>query len=489
VGRTPGAKDVVNSGETKLTSFSIVGLPAGQTLHARLWTRLENGIWGYRDSSFSAGALAPQFVSPSSGSVGVDVSQTFEWTPPASAEAHWLLVGSSPGADDVVNSGQIGTTTYNAGELPSRRTLYARVWSKINGTWTRRSDIAFSTGAGRRAVMLAPMPDEEAFDAGQPFQWTPAPLSQGYRLIVGTAPGASDLHDSGEIHTTRRFVPDLPIGLPLFGEIQTKIDGEWRSRDFAFVAGGNVITPAARVESALWATDFVRTMAPADHRPFEWTPLAPSIAPRYKALCADYALLLLRTLNEINLNLPARRLDVSFNVTNFDVHTLVEMQDPVTGRWMILDPTFDLAAKNADGQWATAEDISHATRTSDWNAMSYVMLGVDGDSLARGYYLDYPMLFLNIHREGEARNADAGYPVVGYLTEVMLPVSEPSSQPYVIQCLDSATTVDVVLNGSVTTVACTGTEHTSAVFYGSQIAAVPASQSSFRVFQVPRFVF
>ncbi len=50
-------------------------------------------------------------------------------------------------------------------------------------------------------------------------------MARAYRLKVGTSPGADDLDDSGEIHVTRRFVPDLPVGVPLFGRLETRIAG------------------------------------------------------------------------------------------------------------------------------------------------------------------------------------------------------------------------------------------------------------------------
>src|SRR5437762_5066816 len=130
----------------------------------------------------------------------------------------------------------------------------------------------------------------------------------------GTAPGGSDLHDSGEIGVTQRFVPNLPLGVLLFGRVQTKIDGVWTARDFTFQVIGNTTSSVNQVKSALWATNFVRQMASDDDgRPFGWSKLVQSVGPRYNALDTDYATTLLQILGEVNIQTPVRRLQVAFN--------------------------------------------------------------------------------------------------------------------------------------------------------------------------------
>ena len=155
------------------------------------------------------------------------------------------------------------------------------------------------------------------------------------------------MHDTGEIHVTRRFVTNLPIGVPLFGRLQTKINGQWYATDFAFTVGANTVSAAVQIDSALWATDFVRTMAPSDNRPFGWTALARQIASQsqYDAFCTDYAATLLHVLDEMNIQTAARYLDLSFNATLLDVHTLVELLNLDTGDWILLDPTFGLVSQ------------------------------------------------------------------------------------------------------------------------------------------------
>ena len=488
VGTTRGAKDLVDTGEILQTSYLAAQLPAGQTVYARLWTKA-GGVWRYTDSTFTVGLIATTFLHPLDGATGVNLTQPFHWTTTIGAQAYRLYVGTSPGANDVLDSGEVAGTSYLPSGLPSSGILYARIWTKVNGIW-RHSDIAFTPEVSiLPSHIVVPVDGTATFDTVQPFAWSEVTLARGYRLTIGTAFGAGDVHDTGEIHVTRRFVPNLPIGVPLFGRLQTKINGQWYATDFAFTVGANTVSAAVQIDSALWATNFVRTMAPGDNRPFGWTALASQIASQsqYDAFCTDYAATLLHVLDEMNIQTAARRLDLSFNATLLDAHTLVELLNLDTGDWILLDPTFGLAAKRSDGAWASAEDVSQATLAFDWQAISYVFLGAAGDSFARGYYLDYPLLYVNVYHQGQPFVVGQGPSPLPYLQVATLPTSG-SRAVYLVQCSGSASAV-VLIDGTPRQVACDGVDATSGSFFASSVAVPAGMQPSFQLYRLQRFVF
>lgn len=484
VGSTPGTNNVIDSHETQATSFPIAFIPAGQTLYARLWTKVGTD-WGYRDSTFTAAPLAPEFVYPLDGGAGVSGAQPFQWTPPANATSHMLRVGTSPGASDIFDSGAIASPAVTVPGLPAAGTVYARAMSFAHGQWLH-TDIAFTPGAApAAALMVAPSDGTIGFDTVQPFEWQPVPLARAYRLRIGTAPGVYDLHDSGEIAVTRRFVPNLPIG-ELFGRIDTKLAGQWHANEFTFSVGANTTSAAITIHHARWATSLVRAMALADNRPFSWTPLATEVASRlaFSALCNDFAETLLNMLSEMNIQLTARRLDISLNTTAGDAHTLVELFDPDTARWMLLDPTFDLTARRtADNLWATAEDVSTATRTEEWNDISYEFLGPLGDSIASSYYLDYPLLFVNIQHADDSWGAPG--PVLPYLEPTSMPVV--AEDMYIAGCA-GAPDATLMVSGSERVLAC-GADGLSSVFGASDVAPAASTAPSVVLYRVRRFVF
>jgi hypothetical protein len=488
VGSTPGAKDIIDSYETTQTTFPLIKAAPGRTLYARLWTK-KDGAWQYVDSTFIASPLAPTFTYPKDGATGVDARQPFAWIPPSGADRHQLLVGTRPGSGDVFDSGLITATSVQVGDLPWTDALYARVLSRVNGNW-RHTDIAFAPGEpDRRVTMVNPVDGEKAFDEGRPFEWSPMPLARAYRLTIGTTFGGSDLHDSGQIHVTRRFVSNLPLQ-PLFGRVQALIDGQWYASDFTFTVTANRTSVRLQVQDAFWATDLVRNMASTDNRAFTGTPLAAIISPRFQAVCSDFADELLHVLVEMNHPLASRRLSVALNPNSYDAHTLVELFNPSAGSWMLLDPTFDLSVRRAgpgrrSRQWATAEDVSAAMHTFQFDSIAYEFLGAAGDAFARAYYLDYPLLFNNVYHEGQLWKLGVGEPVLPYYEELTLPAV--GYRMYAIRCDGSAI---LLINGTAAQTACSGVDGLSYIFGATSVATTDESASSgVRLYRPRRFVF
>ena len=484
IGSTQGANDIADSSEILSATYPMTRLPVGPTLYARLWTETA-GVWLYQDSTFTAAPTGPQFVFPADGEVAVDATQPFRWTPPPNASAQELRVGTSAGANDLFDSGAMVATSAVVNGLPITGALYARVLSNVNGVW-HSTDIAFTLEASSPiSSIVVPSNGQPAFNTVQPFAWSAVPLARGYRLTIGSTPGGNDLHDSGVINVTQRFVPALPLGL-LYGRVLTNVQGQWQPSDFTFTVTANTASAAVQIQRALGATDVVRQMALADNVPFSWTVLA--VAPGVTVTCVDYAEALLDVLADMNIQLPARRLDVALNPNGYDVHTLVEMFDPDSQSWMLLDPTFDLTvSRTGDGNWATAEDMSAATRAELWSNVSYVFLGGLGDFYARKYYLDYPLLFVDIYHAGQSPIHGQGGPVLPYMVSVpTMPVS--SQGLYIAGCAADLVT-DLLVNGVDTSIDCSGVDGLSYVFAAGSIAPTSQTTGSTTVYSPMRFVF
>src|SRR5204862_1563824 len=139
VGRSPGTSDSFSSGGLPSTQTSIVanGLPVGQVLYARLSTQHEN-LWYDVDSSFTAAVVPVQratFTSIATDGNYMYGGQAFAWTTVPNAQAYYLYVGTTQGANNLVNTGEIQTTSYSATTLPTNTLLYARLWTKVDGVW------------------------------------------------------------------------------------------------------------------------------------------------------------------------------------------------------------------------------------------------------------------------------------------------------------------------------------------------------------------
>ena len=141
VGTTIGAADLVNTGQTPLTSYTAPKLRGGQPLFARLWTEVGN-VWRYSDSSFTPAPIA-RLLAPLDGATNVDLSVPLQWTAVPGAQAYELYVGTAVGAHDLLDSRQTPLTSYAAADLPVSQILYVRLWTLVDGVW-RAADSTFA---------------------------------------------------------------------------------------------------------------------------------------------------------------------------------------------------------------------------------------------------------------------------------------------------------------------------------------------------------
>jgi hypothetical protein len=248
VGTASGAKNLVDTGQISATSYTASSLPSGQTLYAKIWT-LQDNTWRGNEITFSVTNPLPAqaaFTYPANGATNVDQGQPFQWTSVAGAQAYYLYVGTSPGAKNIVDTGEIHSTTYAMSNLPAGQTLYARIYTEQNGIW-RSNDISFRAAAALPSTLAALTypTNGEAYDPARAIRWSSVPGAQAYYLYVGTSPGAKNVIDSGEIGSTG-YTPStaVPVSNRLYASIHTKYGGKWYSVDSEFyVPGAGFIYP------------------------------------------------------------------------------------------------------------------------------------------------------------------------------------------------------------------------------------------------------
>ena len=492
VGTSPGSKNLVDTGETQATSQIMPNLAPGRVYYARIHTKV-NGAWYANDAAFTTASqlYSPYatLVYPADRTFGADTTKPFQWTAVPDADCYYLYVGTSQGGNDLHNSGEIQTTWRLVPGLPVGSILYARIWTKVRGSWYW-TDSVFSAASAfnPESLLVYPSNGSISVDLSLPFQWTSVANAQSYRLWVGSTPGGADLHDSGEIRTTTRFIDSVPLNTSIYARLWTQLDGTWYHSDASFRVAAGPASFNSRLDTALSLTDQVRMMADFQGITAEGTLLDKVAASngRWWAMCTDYAQTLFLMLQEYGIG-PARYLNIGFNSNYYDMHTLVELYNPEQQNWMLLDPNFSLSLRLAsNGNWATAEDISAASREQKWDAIEYKFLGAFGDTMARAYYLDYPLLYLNVYHEQDTFQPGQGYSPLEFLEEVPLPVSALGL--YVLRSRTVSRTT-VLINGSRSTVYFNGIDSTSPVIYANSISILSGTRGGTRAFAVKRFVF
>ena len=151
VGSTVGGNNYYQSGNLgNVLTTTVYGLPTnGSQVYVTLWS-LIGGQWlnnQYTYTAYTTGAGLAVMQTPTPGSTLGGNSVTFTWSAGAGASAYWVDVGSSPGANNYYQSGNLGnvlTTTVN--NLPENNTtIYVTLWSYVGGQWLNNQYTYVST--------------------------------------------------------------------------------------------------------------------------------------------------------------------------------------------------------------------------------------------------------------------------------------------------------------------------------------------------------
>jgi hypothetical protein len=120
------------------------------------------------------------------------------------------------------------------------RTLYVRLWSRINGTYQVR-DFSFvaATIARAPAQITGPTPGTQLAGSTVTFSWSAGSGVTEYYLYVGSTPGGYDLYEASQGAALSRTVSNLPTdGRLIYVTLFSRIDGLFTSRAFSFTAAG-----------------------------------------------------------------------------------------------------------------------------------------------------------------------------------------------------------------------------------------------------------
>ena len=204
--------------------------------------------------SFSSASMAqPSISEPSANSSLSGTAQTFDWSANGvDVERWWLYVGTSPGARDIANSGDLGSETqYDVIGLPTNGiTVHARLWYFSASQW-RSIDSTYTAAELDNIAppaLISPVADSEIVGGNAVFEWTDNNTSVNYWwLYVGTAQGQNDLYNSGPSLRSQNSV--TVDQLPTDGSVvharlwfRTTADG-WRFIDRAYDTSDGVVDP------------------------------------------------------------------------------------------------------------------------------------------------------------------------------------------------------------------------------------------------------
>lgn len=399
VGARMGEFNLWDSGE--MQGVSTLTIPLELPGSTRLWARLSSTAPdGSVRTSISSFELALRFHYPVHGSTTMQTGETFRWTPIVGVDRYIFSLGTTPDGTDLIYRDDLTQPELNLTEkLPKHKPLYARVTAHFPDGTSRRTDSVFEMKDSRlpRAELLEPRPGHR-LASGHPFRWRAIDLATGYRLEIRR--GHETVHDSGWMLTTSRFVSGLSRGHYL-AKVSYRINTQEFSSQFPFEMGDWTPDPDVQQDALFKLTRDVHEMAAANdprNYPRRWSALYRYISGHsYDVNCRQYADTLVELIGQANLAAHSpSQLQIGFILNGYDGHTLVQTKRIDDGRPVLLDPTFALTFKNRGGSWASVQDVQTSVRDRRWDDIRYVALSPNSDWMVHNYYLDLPLLFLNV---------------------------------------------------------------------------------------------
>jgi hypothetical protein len=232
LGTTQGANNLFGSGLITATSATAHGLPTnGEGIYARLYTAY-GAVEAFTDYTFTA-ATQSALTSPTA-TVLTGPKVTFNWTTAPGATGYRLLLGTTAGSNNLWGSGTVTATTTTAYGLPTNgEAIYATLYT-VYGSVEVSADYTFT--ATTQAALTFPTATVLTGPTVT-FQWSTVASATGYRLLLGTTPGANNLYGSGTITGSSATAGRLPTnGEPIYVRLYTVYGSVEAYTDYTFTA-------------------------------------------------------------------------------------------------------------------------------------------------------------------------------------------------------------------------------------------------------------
>jgi len=230
IGTAPNTYDVLADGLLTQTNYRVgKTLPSDRTLYLRIGARV-GGTWRWSENTpFTAAATVATITYPAMNAANVVLSRAFEWTSVPTADAYILHIGTAPDTYDVLAAGLLTQPRSDIPvALPTGRTLYARVGSRVGGVWRWSTNTAF-TAAPATATVTYPLANATGVVLTRDFEWGPVTGADAYIVHIGTAPNGWDVVADGLLtRPAYRVVKILPADRTLYLRIASRVGGVWR---------------------------------------------------------------------------------------------------------------------------------------------------------------------------------------------------------------------------------------------------------------------
>jgi len=163
----------------------------------------------------------------------------FQWTAGAGVTVYQFNLSAIAFGGSDLYSYKGSATSADVPTLPAKgATVYATLYSKINGVWQQNNYLYTESGTPTPAALTSPTPGGGTVlgTSDVAFQWTTGTGVAIYQLnLSAIAPGNSELY-LYKGTSTSAIAPTLPAnGVTVYARLYSKINGVWQYNDYVYI--------------------------------------------------------------------------------------------------------------------------------------------------------------------------------------------------------------------------------------------------------------
>ncbi|MGA2850053.1 MAG: glycoside hydrolase family 44 protein [Terracidiphilus sp.] len=251
----PGQNELFTYKGTALTATAAMlpknGIPVYVTLYSYI-----NGAWQWNSYLYTEAGTSPGLLKSPTPGVGTILGTSnvlFQWTTGAGVSDYQLNLSAIGSGQSELFSYKGTATSATALSLPANgATVYATLYSNINGVWVSNAYEYTESGSPTPAVLQSPTPGSTTIlgTSDVPFQWSPGGGVSLYELnLSAVASGGSDLY-LYKGAATSAIVPAIPAnGVIVYATLYSLIKGTWQKSSYEYTESG-APTPGALTSPA-----------------------------------------------------------------------------------------------------------------------------------------------------------------------------------------------------------------------------------------------
>ena len=156
----------------------------------------------------------PKLTYPANGSVGIPVDATITWPPVSGIVGYLISLGTTPGGGDILRRRSAGLTNSYTPEvgLPDDTLIYVTIELFIADQPLKVCTVeSFSTEdvttPSDCTVLTKPVNNESGVNVNTDINWAYAPKATGYRISIGSSPGATDIVNDQDVGNVLTYNP------------------------------------------------------------------------------------------------------------------------------------------------------------------------------------------------------------------------------------------------------------------------------------------